>query len=346
MNLRILKNKIVLVLIVVLGIGLLTVSKQNDDMPEDNFLSSGNSIIWGNMDKFNNYENVKQYAYKQNNAMNKRESTLNEKSYYFLEKIEVFDEEDEYPQGLCFTEDYICISSYSGIKGRLGRVKFFDKQTGECLLTLGMDENSHLGGLAYDGKNVWLCNSSKMAIERISYAFIKHLIHENRGQMIDARNLVDVYQVKNIPSCVTYYDGQLWVASHSVLTNAFMMSYQYKEGDGLHLLRSFWIPPKVQGVAFSEQGEVYLSVSYGRKNSSYIKKYVSLEVMSKNVNAYMERIELPPCSEEIVFENNNIYIVFESAGKKYLDGTDGKGKSVSPLNRILVLESKKSPIYK
>ena len=173
------------------------------------------------------------------------------------------------------------------------------------------------------------------------------MIHENKGRVIDVRNLVEVYRVKNIPSCVTYYEGHLWVATHSTWTNATMISYRFdEEKNYLHSTRAFWIPPKVQGIAFSEKGEAYLSTSYGRKNSSYIKKYVSVDTMSKDVDSYMEQIELPPCSEEIEFENNKIYVIFESAGKKYLEGTDGKGRSIAPLNRILVIENKTDPLYK
>ena len=149
--------------------------------------------------------------------------------------------------------------------------------------------------------------------------------------------LVDVYRVKNIPSCVTFYDGQLWVATHSIWTNATMIGYNYnEERNSLNSLVSFWIPPKVQGVAFTEEGEVYLSTSYGRKKSSYIKKYDSIYAMTNDVDDYIEQIELPPCSEGIACKDDKVYVLFESAGKKYLEGTDGKGKSLSPLDKILV----------
>ena len=47
---------------------------------------------------------------------------------------------------------------------------------------------------------------------------------------------------------------------------------------------------------------------------------------------------MPPCSEGVEIDNQKIYVLFESAGKKYLEGTDGKGKSVAPLDRILVID--------
>lgn len=308
-------------------------------MPEDKQLSSGNSVIRGNMVKIDNYANVKNYDYHlRKNHKKKKEYILPEKDYGFLANIQVLHEEEEYPQGLCMTDEFVFISAYSGIRGNLGKIKVYDKASGEYLLSLGMDENSHLGGLTYDGTYIWVCNSSKMSIERIPYAFIRQMVQENKGSMIDARNLVEVYRVKNIPSCVTFYDGLLWVATHSVWTNATMIGYDYNEEENsLNALGSFRVPPKVQGVAFSEEGEVYLSTSYGRKKSSYMKKYESIYTMTNNVGGYLEQIEMPPCSEGIVYRDKQIYVLFESAGKKYLEGTDGKGNSASPLNQILVI---------
>lgn len=348
MNLWTLKNKKVYVFTAVLLLGLLTILKPNDDMPEDKRLSSGYSVIKGNMVKIDNYSNIINYEYKLNKRkkVSKKELTLLDKKFGIVNEIDIFaqanDESEriryfeEYPQGLCITNDFVFISSYSEVRGQMGKIKVFDKDNGELLLTLGMDENSHLGGLTYDGRYLWVCNSSKMSIERISYGFIQQMIYENKGKLIDARNLVDIYRVKNIPSCVTYYDGQLWVATHSIWTNATMVGYHYnEERDRLNSLVTFWVPPKVQGVAFSEEGEVILSTSYGRRNSSYLKKYNSIYEMTGDVNHYAELIELPPCSEGIVCRENKIYVLFESAGRKYLEDTDGKGKSLSPLNKII-----------
>ena len=295
------------------------------------------------MVKIDNFANVLNYNYKQSKM------SLYKQNFDFVNEIDVFAQPDnvkksiyaveEYPQGICITEEYILISLYSGEHESLGKIKVFDKESGVLLLILGMDENSHLGGLTHDGKYIWVCNSSKMAIERIPYVFIQQMIHENMGKMIDIRNLVDTYRVKNVPSCVTYYDGQIWVATHSIWTNATMIAYNFDvQKNCLNPLVSFHIPSKVQGVAFSDMGEVYLSTSYGRKNSSYIKKYKSIYSMTDNVNHYTELIELPPCSEGIVYDNNILYVLFESAGVKYLEGTDGKGRSVAPLDKILRIQ--------
>ena len=44
---------------------------------------------------------------------------------------------------------------------------------------------------------------------------------------------------------------------------------------------------------------------------------------------------MPPCSEEIAIVDNNLYVLFESASSKYFEGTDGKGTSVAPIDKVL-----------
>mgnify|MGYP006915861976 CR=1 FL=1 len=37
----------------------------------------------------------------------------------------------------------------------------------------------------------------------------------------------------------------------------------------------------------------------------------------------MQKVEMPPCSAELEIFGQNLYILFESAGQKYYEGTDG-----------------------
>jgi hypothetical protein len=201
-----------------------------------------------------------------------------------------------------------------------------------------MDENSHLGGIAYDGENVWVCNSHENTIERISYDFIRLMAYENTGDVVDARDVVDEYAVKNTPSCITYYGGRLWVATHTRMVNSKMVAYHLDSStDKLTALSEYKIPSKVQGIAFDEEGGVYLSTSYGRSESSYLLCYPSVIALATSPGLPEKRVEMPPCSEEIEVYGDNLYVLFESAGEKYLEGTDGKGTSLSPLDKLLIL---------
>ncbi len=56
--------------------------------------------------------------------------------------------------------------------------------------------------------------------------------------------------------------------------------------------------------------------------------------MDEHPNRPMVKIEMPPCSEEIELADGQIYVLFESAGEKYFEGTDGK----APVDQVLLLE--------
>lgn len=299
--------------------------------------------------KVNNEYSVEHYSYRSG----EKSDTLRLKDcdYGFIDEINIpgmpetkesdflnnyIFSEAQCPQGICITSDYVLISSYSDDDGSLGELMVFDRKDGEYLVTLGMDSKSHLGGIAFDGENVWVCNSYDMTIERISYDFIDLMATENSKQVIDATGVVDVFPVDNKPSCITYYGGRLWIATHNILIKSKMVAYYYdQKDDKLTALSTYTIPARVQGVTFDESGKVYLSTSYGRDISSYIKCYKSLISLSSRPNKPDITIEMPPGSEELDAVDGNLYVIFESAGEKYLEGTDGKGNSPAPIDKIL-----------
>jgi uncharacterized repeat protein (TIGR02543 family) len=303
--------------------------------------------------QIDNVYNVENYSYNTKNGSVENTTLLKDLDYSFLNELDIpgmpdTREDDvlnkyifsqaQAPQGICLTDEFVIISSYSTEDDCMGELMVFDRESGDYMVTLGMDEKSHLGGIAYDGENVWVCNSYESSIERISYDFIELMAYENTGDVVDARDVVDEYSVKNTPSCITYYGGRLWVATHSIVLKSKMMAYYLDETtDKLKALSEYKIPSKVQGIVFDEDGGVYLSTSYGRSASSYLLYFSSVISLSTSPTHPTRRIEMPPCSEEIENYDGNLYVLFESAGEKYLEGTDGKGKSLSPLDKLLVI---------
>lgn len=304
--------------------------------------------------KIDNDANVENYSYHSKGRNHDRKvRLLKNLDYDFIDYIDIpgmpmtresdflnqyIFSESQAPQGLCLTDEFVLITSYSTEDDCMGELMVMDRETGEYLITLGMDENSHLGGIAFDGNNVWVCNSYENTIERISYDFIQQMAFRNKGEVVDAREVVDEYSVKNTPSCITYYGGRLWIATHTLLINSKMYAYYFDStNDQLVALSSYKIPPKVQGVAFDASGGVHLSTSYGRNRSSYLYCYTSITSLATNPNHPSLKVEMPPCSEEIDIDKDAVYIIFESAGEKYLEGTDGKGTSLSPIDKILVI---------
>ena len=337
---RILKNKkrAVFVITMVL-IGIIIITELNNEQSEDKQLSSGYSVLLKNLDEIDNNANILNYRYVSKTKSRKDGGIYHLKDLIFSFWDGEFICDEQCPQGICLTEEYLFVTSYADGQDVLGECRVFDKITGEHLITLGMDKKSHLGGVAYDGENIWVCNSAKKKIERISYAFVQHLIINKKGEFVDITDIMKGYRVENIPSSIFYSEGKLYVSTHKKVGNSKMISYRYdKNNDRIVRNNTYNIPEKVQGMTLDDEGRVYISTSYGRNNSSYLKIYSSIYDMHTNINQYMQMIEMPPCSEGIVWENERIYVLFESAGKKFIEGTDGKGKSTAPLDRILIID--------
>lgn len=239
-------------------------------------------------------------------------------------------------QGIAFTPHYLLLTAYAVNVQENGGLFVYDRKTGSFLGRIPMRKGSHLGGIAYDGKNVWVCHSGERVLSRISY---KALCGAVRQRTFSVEGFEEDYPLDDEPSCLTEENGRLFAATFRDKVESRMTAYRYDENrDRLVAETVYPIPPKVQGVAFDEAGNVWLSTSYGRKNSSFLLKYKTLAELGEEGGKPETIVELPPCSEELAIQNGKLYVVFESACRKYKEGTDGRGKSRSPLDKILLLE--------
>ena len=106
------------------------------------------------------------------------------------------------------------------------------------------------------------------------------------------------------------------------------------------------IPAYVQGVTFTKSGKTIFSCSYGRNTTK--KKFLSQLLIygatDENNPSGMGEIEmavaLPPMVEEVKMVGDELYMIFESAATTYLEGTDGKGQSLSPIDKIVAVKLK------
>ncbi|MGN0483669.1 MAG: InlB B-repeat-containing protein [Lachnospiraceae bacterium] len=295
-------------------------------------------------------ETVRTYEYQ--NRLNRGTKILKNCKYAFLDHVKIpgmpatreedlmkqrISGENQCPQGLCLTDDYILVTAYCVQGGKVGSLHVFDRETGEYLVTLGMKETSHLGGVAFDGSHVWICHSDNQTLECMDYQYLKMLAQLKLKKCVDCTESITECKVENRPSCVTCYDGHIWVATQTAFFKSLMFSYVYTNGE-LVADGCYEIPDKVQGIDFDRNGHVYLSTSLGRKRSSYLKQYQSLKELDRHPNWPQKKIEMPPCAEEIDVDGGKVYVLFESAGLKYFAGTDGKGNSYAPIDKILSIQ--------
>ena len=127
---------------------------------------------------------VESYSYRTNSVFRGSDKKLSSCDYDFVDNVKIpgmpstremdlitkrISGDSQCPQGICITEDYILVSAYCSNWGKTGSLHVFDRESGEYLVTMGMKSSSHLGGVTYDGENVWICHSDNQTLERVSY---------------------------------------------------------------------------------------------------------------------------------------------------------------------------------
>lgn len=293
-------------------------------------------------------QNVQDYSYKRKGE----ERILKELSYHFLYSLDTPGNpktrvndllEDKYaseyqcPQGFCITPDYYVVSSYAMENNCLGALTLYDRKSQEYIVSLGMEASSHLGGVTFDGKNLWVCHANTSEVECISYDFVKRIAAISRQNFIDISGCFTRYKVGTIPSCITYQEGMLYVATFRLYAPGVLYCYELKD-NSLKLKEKILLPQKVQGIVLDEKGQVWISQSYGRNKSSHLLIYESKEYLKKKTWSLRISVEMPPGSEAIAVEEEVCYVLFETASYKYYEGSDGKGTCKYPIDKILMID--------
>ncbi len=248
------------------------------------------------------------------------------------------------PQGLCVTEDYVFISAYCGIKRykadleenkSFGKNKdklvaeenhkvhnsviyILDRETGAYLKTLILPDSNHVGGLATDGKNLYIAKSSDKQVSVISSAQIA-IAMQTKSLTVKA-----AYEYSMDCGCtasfVTYHNGILWVGVFNEKSEGELNGYK------IGVLRlekvvSVKIPAKANGAAFYDyDDEICLVVgsSYGRKNLSKAYLYTVDSYGVENMSLKKEDVyTLPPTVQNFAFYGDKIYHIYESAATCY-----------------------------
>lgn len=229
-------------------------------------------------------------------------------------------------------------------------VSGYDKKTGAGIVYSGKDNKfkkieildgnanlkAHCGGIASYDDYVWVSDdSNKGSI----YIF-------NTNDLINASDSVEIKEkfiASSDGASIGFYDNKIYVgefyrkgnyetkSEHYYKENHSMVSvYEYKSdsitGFG-NLVSYISIPDQAQGIAIN--GDVsYVSMSYGLKNS-HLNSYniiktndtldgVSISYVGKE--SLVKEYKLPPMSEGIIYKDDRIYVLYESASNKYLFG--------------------------
>ncbi len=249
------------------------------------------------------------------------------------------------PQGLTVSDNYIFISAYCAIKkfkteleeniifGK-NKEKLFaekehkvhnsviyilDRETGNYLKTLVLPDNNHVGGLATDGKNLFIAKSTDNQVSVITFAQIE-LAMQTKSYTVKAfyENTEDC---ECTASVVTYHKGILWVGVFNEKEEGELNGFKFNGKLDLEKVVSVKIPAKVNGIAFYDyEDETCLVVgsSYGRKNLSKAYLY-SVDSYGKG-NMSLRKTDtliLPPTVQNFAFYGDKVYHIYESAATCY-----------------------------
>ncbi len=270
------------------------------------------------------------------------------------------------PQGLCVSDEYIFISAYCGIKRyktdleeniSFGKNKeklsdekehkvhnsviyILDRKTGAYLKTLVLPDYNHVGGLATDGKNLFIAKSSDKQVSIITFAQID-LAMQTKSYTVKA-----IYEYTANCECtasfVTYHNGILWVGVFDEKNEGELNAFEIKEKFSLEKKTSVKIPAKANGAAFYDfDGETCLVIgsSYGRKNLSKAYLYTvgshgNDDMTLKKKDAYT----LPPTVQNFAFYGDRVYHIYESAATCYsqVDSLFETKSTSFPIDRICI----------
>lgn len=250
------------------------------------------------------------------------------------------------PQGLCVSEDYVFISAYCSVnkyKTELEEnldfgsnaekllteenhithnsvIYIIDRESGEYIKNMVLPDTNHVGGLAFDGKNLLIAKSSDEQISIISSKQIERVLAtKSRTVAVEYDYSVDCGCTA---SFVTYHDGIVWVGvfneNEEGELNGFIIDSETNE---LNSLVNVKIPAKANGACFAElDGEICLAVncSYGRKNISQIILFTVTDYGKEDMAINQaDKYNAPPTVQNSCVYDGRVYYIYESAATCY-----------------------------
>lgn len=225
------------------------------------------------------------------------------------------------PQGITYAKGCFFMTAYDS-KGIENSVVYVVKKSNKKLLTtIVLPNKAHAGGIAFDGKNLWITQAK--TLRSIPYQAVSEAI-ENEEPYIELAAYGVEIDLPQQAATVTYYKKLLWVSSYDELKPGYLVSYKIaKKGStpSLTPLNTIKMPTRVQGIAFTSNGRLILSRSCqtNAKQRGFLHQLdvykPNLKKASKGIislGKIRNSINMPTMNEEIAISGNCLYIVFES----------------------------------
>ncbi|MCQ2354346.1 MAG: leucine-rich repeat protein [Clostridia bacterium] len=236
-------------------------------------------------------------------------------------------------QGIAFTDEYCVISAYDRNAALNSVLYLIDAESGRYITTVVLPTTAHLGGLAFDGENLWMTVGSSMAC--LKKSTIKTAANSGNDCYV-VSSFASRVDTSGTCSFATYYNGKLWVGEFTDMdTNSYLYSYTISKKTGsspsITAVKSsanggyrIQLPDRTQGVTFTSDGKLIVSRSYRASTSatdyiSQLRVYNMKGWSSVTSTGTIEKgnaefvYTMPPMAEGIAVRGDNAYLLFESA---------------------------------
>lgn len=224
------------------------------------------------------------------------------------------------PQSITFAGDYLLISAYDYSKKQESVIYIMDKNTRKYLTTLVLPHSGHVGGIAFDGENVWVTYGKNL--QNFKFCHIQSAVISGKPYY-ELYRFSSVIPMPETMSYVTYYKDRIWGAAYSETAKKYMYGYTIGNKSGVPVLKytnRIQMPNRTQGVAFTSSGKMIVSRSCQTKKGrrgfmSQLDTYKPTWDFKKNTikkNSRKKTVKMPPMNEGIAISGSYTYVIYES----------------------------------
>ena len=245
------------------------------------------------------------------------------------------------PQGMTLAGSYFLITAYDSKGADYSVVYVVSRSSKSYITTIVLPSKAKVGGIAYDGTNVWI--SKGKAAASFPYSVITDAVNGGKSYT-ELASYRSSYSLDSTASFMGYHNGILWIGTFSQ-SSSTMKGYSITNQSTLPSLTPTYtmaIPSKTQGITFDVEGTMILSRSYRTKKakSGYIsqlrtyKPSFDAPKSSGKVlkNAALKVTTMPPMVEGVAVYNTYTYALFSSSYYK---------SCKYPVDRVIAMKTNK-----
>ncbi len=225
------------------------------------------------------------------------------------------------PQGVAFAKKYMLITAFDYQKEQESVMYVMDKNTKKYVTTLVMPHMGHLGGIAFDGTNLWIAYGKNL--QCLKYSEIKKAAASGKA-FWEITKFTTQCAIPETASYVGFYKNRVWVGSYNEYSKKYMYGFKISNKNGTPTLKKtnqVLMPNRTQGVAFTSGGKLIISRSCQTRKEllgfmSQLETYKPTWNLNKStikLKKCRKVTKLPPMNEGIAINGSYTYVLYESS---------------------------------